>query len=341
MKYPIDVAMSGAVSLGPDIVCDGFMHDAKVRIQTHVHKDHMDGFESSKGFQEILLSKPTLELLIFEFNADLPYRTNLRVLGGGEICQTNDCKVQFIPSGHMLGGVQTLVERRDGLRMGYSSDFQWPLDHTIEVEALVVDSTYGSPNSVRRYNQGECESRLLDLIKRLLRDGAVYIYAHRGSLQRALQLLSAEVDCPIVGSTRLCKEISVYKNFGYPIDDLVPGESVEGKDILRSGRFIRFFGTGDQRPADTESVSVVKLSAYFSKPDEPVTEYSPRSFGVALSNHADFDGTIEYVRSTGAKYVVTDNSRGGKGYELALELKQRLGIDARPSSSSHARAWGS
>ena len=50
MNYPIDVAMpSGAVLLGPNVVCDGFIREAAARVQTHVHLDHMDGFETSKG----------------------------------------------------------------------------------------------------------------------------------------------------------------------------------------------------------------------------------------------------------------------------------------------------
>lgn len=341
MSYPVDVAMSGAVSLGPDVTCDGFLHAAKARVQTHIHSDHMADFESSKGCQEILVSEPTLHLLNFEYNADLPYRSNVRSLAGGVPYEVNGSKVCLLPSSHMLGAVQVAVDLPDGPRVGYSSDFHWPLDHVIEVDALVVDATYGSPNNVRRYTQGECETRFLTLVKQQLAHRPVYIFAHRGSMQRALQLLSDEIDSPLIGSARLCNEIAVYREFGYAIGNVIPTASAEGKAMLNEPRFVRFFGTGDQRPADTDAVSVVKLSAYFTRPDEPVAEYAERSFGVALSNHADFEGTLDYVRSTGAKYVVTDNSRSGRGYDLALQIKQRLGIEARPSSNFDTRDWGS
>lgn len=340
MKYPIDVAMSGAVSLGPDVTCDGFLHSAKARVQTHIHSDHMGGFESSKGCQEILVSEPTRHLLIFEYNADLPYRSNLKCLDGGVPHDVNGSKVCLLPSGHMLGAVQVSVDLSGGPRVGYSGDFHWPIENVIEIDALVVDATYGSPNSVRRYTQGECEARFLTLVKQQLARRPLYIYAHRGSMQRALQLLSDEIDVPLIGSARLCNEVAVYRQFGYAIGNVVPAESAEGIALLKESRFIRLFGTGDQRPADTGAVSVVKLSAYFARPDDPIVEYSERSFGVALSNHADFEGTLEYVRSTGAKYVVADNSRGGRGYELALQIKQRLGIEARPSSNFETREWG-
>ena len=47
----IDVSAGGAVHLGTEITCDGFSFESKARIQTHTHEDHMDEFDSSKGFQ--------------------------------------------------------------------------------------------------------------------------------------------------------------------------------------------------------------------------------------------------------------------------------------------------
>jgi len=76
-----------------------------------------------------------------------------------------------------------------------------------------------------------------------------------------------------------------------------------------------------------------------ARPDDPILEYSDCSFGVALSNHADFVGTLEYIRATKAKYVVTDNTRGHAA-ELALEVTARPGIPARPSTTTYSREWG-
>ena len=64
MNYPIDVSMpSGAVSLGPNVVCDGFLLSAKVRVQTHIHIDHMDSFETSKGQQQIIARRTNVEVI--------------------------------------------------------------------------------------------------------------------------------------------------------------------------------------------------------------------------------------------------------------------------------------
>ena len=341
MKYPIDVALlSGAVSLGPNIVCDGFRLGAEVRVQTHVHKDHMDSFETSKGQQQIIASEQTLKLLIAEFDADLPYRSNVKAVSQGQTYEAGDSKVTLTPSGHMLGSVQVQTELQCGLRLGYSGDFHWPLDDVIQVDGLVVDSTYGAPNNIRKFSQGACEEQFVGLLHRLLARGPVIIKAHRGTLQRALQIISDEVECPIIGSKRLSKEVEVYREFGYTISPLIDNRTAQARDILRSKRHVRVYGTGDNAPSDLGEGSKITLSAFFTRPDDPVIEYSDRAFAVAMSNHADFEGTLEYIRSTNAKFVVTDNTRGGKGYQLAEEVKQRLGVEARPSSSVEMKGWG-
>ena len=341
MNPPIEVFMpSGAVRLGPDVCCDGFLRDAKVRVQTHVHSDHMAGFNTSKGNQDIILTEPTRRLLVTEFNADLGYRSNLRPLEAHERYQVGGSSLWLVSSGHMLGSAQVLVELEDGTRVGYSSDFQWPIDEVIEVDGLVVDSTYGSPNSIREFSQGECEEQFAALVNRQLMQGPVNVKAHRGTVQRALQILSDTVECPIIGSDRLCREIQVYRDFGYTIHGVLSIGSYEAKEVMDSPRHVRVYSTGDQQPADIGAASKITLSAYFTRPDNPINEYSDRAFGVAMSNHADFNGTLEYVERTRAQFVVADNTRTGRGHELAREIARRLGIEARPSTNKRSEAWG-
>jgi putative mRNA 3-end processing factor len=339
-RYPIDVNASGAVHLGEAIVCDGFYHEAQARVQTHIHEDHMEDFESSKGFQKIFMSDATRRLLINEKNADLPIRDNLIALEPGIPYEVDGCQLTLLPSGHMLGAVQTCVELPNGSRLGYSGDLSWPCQDVIQVDALVIDSTYGSPDSRREFTQGEVETRLLELVFRLLKRGPVDLIAHRGTLQRALQVLTGQIDCPVVGSSYVKSEVAVYRECGYCIDDILVAGTAQGKAALGNGRYIRLYGKGDRVPTDRGQSSRITLSAFMSRPDDPVLEYSDVAYRVALSDHADFEGTLEYILATGAKYVVTDNTRGGNGVRLALEIQSRLGITARPSSNQASREWG-
>ncbi len=337
---PIDVTAKGAVLLGDKVVCDGFVHGYPYRVQTHVHADHMEDFDSSKGFQRIYMTEPTRQLLIAELNAELKHRDNVRGIPVASIVELDDLQIELVPNGHMLGCVQTAVTLTCGTRLGYSGDFQWPIDRVIEVDALVIDSTYGSPSSIRRYTQQEAESRFVDLVREKIRFRPIIIKAHKGTLQRALELLDDRVSVPLIGTDRLCKEAEVYRSFGYSIPTLLSITSDEGKSALVESRYIRVYGTGDGLPADPSTATTITLSAYMTDPRQPVLEFSDRAYRVALSGHADFMGTLEYVRATGAQYVVTDNSRGGHAVELAIALRSHLGLEVRPSGQAISRSWG-
>jgi Cft2 family RNA processing exonuclease len=300
----------------------------------------MGEFDSSKGFQDILMSDATHSLLVAERDADLPYRENLFALRMGTPHRLERSEVVLISSGHMLGAVQVCVRLVGGETLGYSGDFSWPLEEAIRVDALVVDSTYGQPESVRLYSQEDAEQCLLDLVRARLRHGPLQIKAHRGTLQRALQVLTGELDAPLLASRRLMGEVAVYRTYGYAIDDVVAVDSPDGRDALRNGAYIRFYGKGDRMPVDPPPGTTVVLSAFMARPDHPLLEYTERSYRVAMSNHADFLGTVEYVRATGARYVITDNTRGGHAIELARELEARLGVTCRASKLTGTARWG-
>ena len=336
----VDVTSSGAVLLGNDVVCDGFQRDRAVRVQTHVHGDHMHDFERSKGLQNLYMSEATRSLLIAEFNADLEYRENIIAVTHGT---TFDCnsggRMTLLSSGHMLGAVQVALETPDGRRLGYSGDFHWPVDDVIQVDELVIDSTYGNETSIREYSQEQAEMSFLHLVYDKLGKGSVHVKAHRGTVQRALQILSGNVGVPIIASARLCREVAVYQRFGCAVGDLVLATSPAGQEALKGTKYVRLYSKGDREPVDLKEGVKIVLSAFMNKTNDPVIEYSERGYSVALSNHADFNGTLEYVLATGATYVVTDNTRG-HGVELALAIKQRLGIEARASTNLESHEWG-
>lgn len=339
--WPIEVAASGGVVLGPSVVCDGFLDGYPIRAQSHVHSDHMEDFDRSKGFQDIYMLRATRRLLEVERNADLPYRSNIVDVLPGEVCDVPEAQLVLERNGHMLGSAQVLVEMNSGTRLGYSGDFQWPMDDPIQVDFLVVDSTYGSPNSVREYSLDEVEESLLALVRRRLAFGPVHIKAFRGTVLRALEVLSREIECPVLASSRLIRDSEVYRQFGYTTCDLIDVRSADGKAIALTNRFIRLYSAGDAEPVDIGDGSAILLSAFMAEPSNPCLQYTDRSYRLAMSDHADFNGTLEYVKATGARFVVTDNCRGSHGVELAIEIQRRLLIEARPSSSIVSNLWGS
>lgn len=341
MKTPeIVVSRGGGVLLGPSVVCDGFLQSAPIRVQTHVHDDHMGGFNSSKGFQTIIASEATKALLIADLNSELSLRSNFRSMPVLRQAEIEGVNIELLPSEHMLGAVQVVVTLADGTRVAYSGDFNWPLAHVPAVDVLVVDSTYGAPESTRAYTRGDVEARLTELVLRKLNDGPVHLNAHRGTVERALEILDAARIKPIVASHRLCNEIAVYQRFGYSIGPVHELDSDQAQHALRDGRYVRLYSKGDGSVFGITAGTAITLSAYMTPQDDPVLEYNEHAYRVALSGHADFNETLEYVGATGAGFVITDNSRGGHAIELATAIRTRLGKEAHPSDQVLTRLWG-
>lgn len=336
----MSVTATGAVCLGSDVTCDGFRYGYPVRVQTHVHADHMTGFEESKGFQDIVMTSATRALLTAEYNADIPYRQNVQGLDFGTAVTFGSSRIQLLPSGHMLGAAQVYVETDDGQRLGYSGDFAWPIEHVMHVDALVVDSTYGSSDSIHAYSQEAAENRLVEIIRDRRAHGSIHLHAHRGTLERALQVLSASLRIPVVASPLLWRRIQVFHEYGYAVPSILQRGTPAALDAASTESVVHLYSTGDRKPVDYGNDTTIVLSAFTVAGDEPVLEYSDRAYRVALTDHADFLGTLEYIRATRATYVLVDNSRGGHALELAQHIRSRLGIHAEVSTASGSRLWG-
>ncbi len=335
----VDVTQKGAIILGKYVTCDGFQFGSPIRIQTHTHGDHLSDFETSKGYQTIITSEVTKELLILRYNAELSCRSNLKSVPFDKKIETEGIEIELLSSGHMIGATQVAVSG-DGLRTGYSGDFSWPLERVIQVDNLVVDSTYGNPNSVRRYSREEVNERFIELVLRETKKRPVQIKAHPGTLQYALELLDGVLSFPIIACQRVIQEADIYRKYGYSISQIYDYNSADAKEIIEGDRYLRLYCHGEAFPFDQTNMVSIVISAFMTGPENPVVSYSEHAFRVALSGHADFNGTLEYVAATSAKEVVTDNSRGGHGVELAIEINNRLGVKARPSSNSYDPHWG-
>ena len=344
----LDITSKGTVLLGDEVCCDGFRRDRPWRIQSHTHKDHMLDFGSSIGNQDVLMSTATRALLVAELNAGLETRRNVIPL---ELSRTHDFgpfAVTLESSGHTLDSAQVMVEYKDGRRLGYSGDFAWPLDNVLPLDALIIDSTNGVPEATRTISQEHLENRFLELVVSLRRSGPVIIRAHRGTAERAAALLSQALKEPILIPRKSRNEFEVYKAFGYPIGETIDLESPEGQELVRQDRYVLLAslrGKSDLFPYQTPPGTTIILSAVGLNPNAGLQENindGRKSYQLPMSNHADFNGTIEYVKATGAKFVVTDNTegRGSRGAELARQIKKLLGVESRPSINQSSWAWG-
>jgi len=337
----IDVSYHGAVKLGKDVTCDGFVDGFMYRIQTHIHSDHMTNFNRSKGFQTIIMSEASRALLELE-HYDVRRRVNVISLPiDGEYRDSSKCLIVKLKSSHhMLGAVQVAVTTNMGDQLGYSGDFSSPLEDVIEVDSLVVDSTYGNPDSVREYSQEEANLFFREKVTEKIKGGPVIVKASRGTLHRALELLDGLVQCPIIASRKKIGEANVFAKYGYCICPLLELEQPDVRRLRKEGPYIELYYIGEQVPYNREDITTINLTASWVHGKDPFLELSQSSYQIAISNHADFNETLEYIKATGAKMVLTDSRRGNKADLLAKAITKRLGINAKPAKPVLSRAWG-
>lgn len=344
MKINSKITKKGAILLGEHISCDGFVKNNGFRIQTHVHEDHMTNFSSSIGYQKgVILTKPTLDLItVIRKEEALSSRNDIHIIEGNGSKMINNFNVEFFDSQHMLGAVQVVVEYPQGLRCGYSGDFSWPLENVVQTDELVIDSTYGSPESVRPFSQEYVEERLLDFIGENLSVKPIIIISRRGTIQRAMHSINSNFNIPMILSKRLIREIEVYNMYGYNFTNYFSPYSDEAQEILESKKFLRFYGTGDFPPNDTSGSTVIHLQAIFGRHSDPIVNYDKDIYTVAYSCHADFNDTLKYVKASNSKVVICDPTRSGfeKARKLANEIKKRLKIQAYLGEPIESNHWG-
>jgi len=338
----IRLKANGTILLGEKITCDGFAYGHPLRVQTHIHCDHMIAFNTSKANQIILMSSETRDLLVAQFDADLPHRTNVVGLSFESPYEVEGHVVELVRSNHMLGSAQVKVTCNDGYRVGYSSDFSWPLDRVIQVDELIVDSTYGDPKVARSYGQNDVDEKLIELVfARLKAERQTAIVGSNGRLHQALALLGNLVDCPILCSRRVFPLVGVYEKYGHVMPNVLAVDSVVALSLLRQDVPCLAFVTFQDRRhlAWVDRFSKISLSAYTTGNHDPVLDYGNGDCRIAFTDHADFEGTLNYVAATGADVVWAD-PRSGNAEALATAISQRLGIKARMSPRERSLAWG-
>jgi putative mRNA 3-end processing factor len=332
----------GAIVLGESVSCDGFAFDKPFRVQTHIHHDHMVDFDTSKANQHIVVSSETLALLKALYNADIPYRSNIRVISCGQSFACEEETVLLLPSHHMLGSVQVLVTHSDGYRVGYSSDFFWPVEDVIECDELVVDATYGDSLRSRNFSQQQAEDCLIKAVAESMARGLpTACIGHNGRLQSALHVVSDLISWPIICSPRAYPVASVYRDHGYAIPDVLLSTSPEAIALLKERHpCFAFVTLPEQRHLPWVSrMRKIVLSAYVSTIDHPLVKYSNGDCAISFTDHASFEGTLEYIRATGARRVLAD-PRSGNAQALATSVRDVLGLEASEIARHESASWG-
>jgi len=321
------VTVKGAVLLGKYVACDAFNKTMPLRVVTHAHADHMMGLRQSLlTCEKVLMTHATKDLI------DV-MRGPLFLMGGfvetldyGKALEYEEERITFFKADHILGAAQVLVEDAGETRIVFTGDFRIDETPVLDADVLVMEATYGSPACRRSFGKN-VRSLLVSLVEEGLKQGTVYVFGYHGKLQEVMQILhGAGVKAPFVVPERVFHVSKVCERHGMRLGRLILSVEKEAKELLeQNAPCIAFYHMGSRRKVGLDRLRVYVSGWEFNS---PCSEVADGEYVVALSDHSDFDGLIEYVRRSKPKLVITDNFRVGHARTLAKEIHKRFGISA-------------
>jgi putative mRNA 3-end processing factor len=317
----------GAVQLGKHIACDAFDESKPLRVVTHAHADHMIGLQKSlRTCEKVLMTKPTKDLIDVMMGPLFLMGGFVETLDYCKSLQYEDERITFFPADHILGATQTLVEDLEGTRIVYTGDFRVGETPILDADFLIIEATYGSPACKRSFEK-DVKELLISLVKKGLDHGPVYVFGYHGKLQEVMQILhQADVKVPFVVPERVFHVSRVCEQHGMRLGRLMLSEEREAKELFeRNLPCIAFYHMNSRSKFGQGHFRVYVSGWEFNSPCREITD---NEYIIALSDHSDFDGLMEYVRHSKPKLVITDNFRIGHAETLAKEIQKRFNISA-------------
>ena len=283
---------------------------------SHAHSDHVAKHD------EFIVSPGTAALL------DHRYRPRGRIVEQhfGETRTLGEFSLTLHPAGHVLGSAQALVEYR-GHRLLYSGDLKLSPSYTAEpcaapeADTLIVEATFGRPRYVFPPAQ-EVIAGILSFCRNALAQGETpVLFAYSlGKGQEVLRCLAgAGFAIALHGTTHgVC---AVYERLGieFPVYEKLDDCVLANKVLIcppQTKRAAIFQSIRRPRTAIVTGWAVDRAARWRYGADA----------AFPLSDHADYDDLVEFVRRVNPKRVYT--LFGFEG-EFAADLRTR-GYDAWP-----------
>ena len=326
------------VLLGKRVRCDGAgsieedVVNRRLSCYSHIHSDHMAGFHDSlQDSESVLVTRETRDLLIEWKGPWLRRRSNLVGIDFHRAFEFGGDKITLLPSGHMLGSAQILVESGD-FKALYSGDFNMPGATAIDsTDVLVLDPTHGEPES-RPHPHAE---RQLDYLERLASESIgggtpVLVRAHKGKLQYLMHHLRNRLpgDVMFVSDADGIALANAYGKFAMPCGNVDDEDSPAFYAAAPRKPYVRFSSLqAPVQPCEPDGTRTIRVGTRpdYSNPDT-------NNYQISLSDHADYDGIMRYVSALNPQLVLVDNTRAPESAatRLAEGIRFRLGIEAAP-----------
>jgi len=329
------VTNRGAILLGKNVACDAFEEGKPLRVVTHAHADHMVGLQKSlRTCEKVLMTRATKDMIEVMRSPLFLMSGIVETMDYGKTIQYDDERITFFRADHILGAAQVLVEDVEAKRIVFTGDFRIEDTPILDSDALIIEATYGNPACKRSFGI-DVKTALISLIEKGLKQGTVYVFGYHGKLQEIMEILhKGSVVAPFIAPEKVFHISKVCERHGMKIGRLMLATEIEAKELLEHNLpCIAFFHMESKSKVGLDSFRVCVSGWEFGS---AIRQTGIKEYVVALSDHSDFNGLLEYVRHSKPEVVITDNFRVSNGEPLAREIRKRFGISAFALPQRHS-----
>ncbi len=291
---------------------------------SHGHADHL------KNHDIILATPPTVQ-----FHAFRARQKKAIPLDFGRDFQFGDMKIELFPAGHILGSAMIRIEL-DGVSLLYTGDFKMKKSWTacaIEIpqaDILIMESTFGDPQYVYDHTQEDLLGELLGFVEDCFRGNASPIvmgYA-LGKSQEAMKMLG-DAGYKVRVHRAAWELAKIYRQFGVEFQNCTPWkhEILAPDEVLIIPPHSLRFKKVSNLPLRKRFVF---LSGWANSPNG--TRFGAEHT-IPLSDHADFNELLDFVRRVDPKKVYTTH-----GFESFPQYLRDIGYDAELLQETEEKA---
>ena len=293
---------------------------------THAHSDHAQVKNREKNY---FMSKETHSLI----KTRNKVKGKIKEIRMGEKIKLNSSEIYLHPSGHILGSSQIRVE--GDKTIVFTSDFRLQdslLFEGAEIlpsDILVIESTFGLPEYVFPEREKVYEEMSKWMKENLSKNRFLvlggYSIGKAQELTRIVNEFTEEI--PLVHE-KIFNANKVYEENGVKLGKYIKlGQNLKESNVLIMPPHLM----------EESFLHYLSLSLGKSVAGGIATGwdfYKKGVRGFPLSDHADFNQLMRYVKESSPKQVFTNH---GFAKEFAHSIKRKLGINARPLDGGSQR----
>jgi len=281
---------------------------------SHAHADHI------KKHNKIVATPATID-----FYRQRCKEVNHIALDYGVPYELENITIELFPSGHILGAAQILITK-NGKRLVYTGDFNLQQSATAqpleirETDILIMECTFGLPEYVfpKRW---EVIERLAKFVEKCFQNGLVPVVMSYslGKSQEVIKILG-DLDYPISVHSSIYQMTKIYEQHGIEFKNwqLYNGEDLRDR-ILIIPPYLKNWVVKHYQGA------IRKIIVTGWAIDENVKFRYGADEAIPLSDHADFNDLINYVKQVSPQKVYITH-----GFDKFAYYLNRQGYDASP-----------